>query len=71
METWKVAKLEPQVGDREGEYRSEPIPEENDGPMTKFVADNLLNYLYDDSKDLFIKYYHRDCKHCVEMEEDW
>ena len=39
--------------------------------MTTFVADNLLNYLKDDSKDLFIKYYHLECEHCIDMEADW
>ena len=37
IKTWKE-------GGNEDYYRSEPVPEETGGPMTTFVAENLLDY---------------------------
>ena len=73
IKAWKNGELTPIVGDfeEEGEHKSEPVPEANDGPLTKLVGDTLLNYLYDDSKDIFVKLYHSECGYCKEIESAW
>jgi len=71
IEAWRKGELKAIDGDLEGEHMSEPIPEDNSGSLTKLVGDNLMEYLSDDSKDMFIKFYHTECGYCKQIEPAW
>ncbi|PIO28709.1 hypothetical protein AB205_0087120, partial [Aquarana catesbeiana] len=48
--------------------KSEPIPENNDGPVKVVVAENFDELVNDDSKDVLIEFYAPWCGHCKNLE---
>uniref|UniRef100_A0A7N6A7H8 Protein disulfide-isomerase n=1 Tax=Anabas testudineus TaxID=64144 RepID=A0A7N6A7H8_ANATE len=48
--------------------KSEPIPENNDGPVKVIVAENFDSIVNDDSKDVLIEFYAPWCGHCKNLE---
>uniref|UniRef100_A0A3Q3EI53 Protein disulfide-isomerase n=1 Tax=Labrus bergylta TaxID=56723 RepID=A0A3Q3EI53_9LABR len=48
--------------------KSEPIPENNDGPVKVIVAENFDSIVNDDSKDVLIEFYAPWCGHCKSLE---
>uniref|UniRef100_A0A671XUW9 Protein disulfide-isomerase n=1 Tax=Sparus aurata TaxID=8175 RepID=A0A671XUW9_SPAAU len=48
--------------------KSEPIPENNDGPVKVVVAENFDSIVNDDSKDVLIEFYAPWCGHCKSLE---
>ncbi|KAH8815005.1 thioredoxin-like domain-containing protein [Xylogone sp. PMI_703] len=51
-------------GKVEPSIKSEPIPENQDGPVTIVVAKNYDEIVLDDSKDVLIEFYAPWCGHC-------
>ncbi|MEQ2215583.1 hypothetical protein XENOCAPTIV_002940 [Xenoophorus captivus] len=48
--------------------KSEPVPENNDGPVKVVVAENFDSIVNDDSKDVLIEFYAPWCGHCKNLE---
>lgn len=48
--------------------KSEPIPENNDGPVKTIVAENFEEIVNDKSKDVLIEFYAPWCGHCKNLE---
>ncbi|CAG01048.1 unnamed protein product, partial [Tetraodon nigroviridis] len=48
--------------------KSEPVPEDNDGPVKVVVAENFDSIVNDDSKDVLIEFYAPWCGHCKNLE---
>jgi protein disulfide-isomerase A1 len=50
--------------------KSEPVPDNNNGPVVKLVYKNYNQYL-SSGKPIFVKYYAPWCGHCKNMASDW
>ncbi|KAG9489219.1 protein disulfide-isomerase A3 [Eleutherodactylus coqui] len=48
--------------------KSEPIPQNNDGPVKVVVAENFDELVNDESKDVLIEFYAPWCGHCKNLE---
>uniref|UniRef100_A0A665X5L3 Protein disulfide-isomerase n=1 Tax=Echeneis naucrates TaxID=173247 RepID=A0A665X5L3_ECHNA len=48
--------------------KSEPVPDNNDGPVKVVVAENFDSIVNDDSKDVLIEFYAPWCGHCKNLE---
>ncbi|OVA18085.1 Thioredoxin [Macleaya cordata] len=49
-------------------YKSDPIPEINDGDVKIVVGNNFDEIILDESKDVLLEIYAPWCKHCLELE---
>ena len=51
-------------GNIEPSIKSEPIPENQEGPVTVVVAKNYQDIVMDDTKDVLLEFYAPWCGHC-------
>ncbi|RQM06990.1 hypothetical protein DH86_00000132 [Scytalidium sp. 3C] len=57
VQAYADGKIEPSI-------KSEPLPENQDGPVTIIVAKNYDEIVLDDSKDVLVEFYAPWCGHC-------
>ena len=51
--------------------KSEPVPENNDGPVTTIVGSQFDEIVMDTTKDVLVKYYAPWCGHCKKLTPVW
>ncbi|KAL6056824.1 protein disulfide-isomerase precursor [Balamuthia mandrillaris] len=52
-------------------FKSEPVPESNDGPVTVVVGLNFEEIVLDPSKDVLVEFYAPWCGHCKHLAPVW
>ena len=48
-------------------YKSQEIPEKNDGPVKILVSKNFNEIVYESEKDVLIEFYAPWCQHCQKV----
>jgi len=76
LESLSVDALDQFISDfKEGKLKahlkSEPIPEENNGPVKVLVGHNWHDIVADPTKDVLVKYYAPWCGHCKSLAPIW
>jgi len=51
--------------------KSDPVPEDNSGPVKVVVGHNFQEIVMDDTKDVLVKYYAPWCGHCQKLVPHW
>ena len=51
--------------------KSEPVPEDNTDPLTILVGKNFEEIVFDETKDVLVKYYAPWCGHCKKLAPIW
>lgn len=64
FEDYIADKLQPHI-------KSEPIPEDNSGPVKTIVAHNFDSIVKDDSKHVLVEFYAPWCGHCKKLAPVW
>jgi len=64
LEAYVAGKLEPS-------FKSQPLPETQDGPVQVVVGKNFEEVVFDDSKDVFVEFYASWCGHCKRLAPIW
>lgn len=57
VDDFVAGKIEPSI-------KSEPIPEDNEGPVFVVVAKNYQDSVIDNDKDVLLEFYAPWCGHC-------
>jgi len=58
-------------GSIEPTYKSEPIPETNDGPVKIVVHHEYNKIVMDETKDVLVEFYAPWCGHCKQLQPKW
>ncbi len=64
IDDFKANKLKPHL-------KSEPVPENNNGPVKTIVGNNWQDIVADPTKDVLVKYYAPWCGHCKSLAPIW
>jgi len=59
------------AGTYKGFSKSEPIPENNNGPVKTVVGKNFDALVLDETKDVFVEFYAPWCGHCKKLTPIW
>lgn len=59
------------AGDYKSYRKSEPVPEDNSGPVTVLVGDNFEQIVNDATKNVFVEFYAPWCGHCKKLSPIW
>lgn len=71
MESFEQFLKDLQAGSLEPFLKSEPIPDDNSGPVKVAVAKNFNEVVVDNDKDVFIEFYAPWCGHCKKLAPVW
>ena len=53
------------------QLKSQPLPESQDESVITLVGKNFEEYVFDDSKDVFVEFYASWCGHCKRLKPIW
>jgi len=59
------------AGTAKPHLKTEPVPEDNSGPVKVVVGSQFDEIVMDETKDVFVKYYAPWCGHCKKLAPIW